>query len=585
MKAALIKSKGCGLVFAGALIVTILAGSGCTSRIAGHNFRASTNAQQIASDAILEISFEDSARYANKFFDVDVVAVFTSPNGVQHRVPGFYYGGDLWRVRFRPDLPGDWTYTYNFTGMDGFSETGGGTFVCLTGNAAGSIREYAGNRFRWVFDNGKPFFPLGLQDCMNVKGGTLGTTTIDGEGRGASGRRISWDEYFSIYAPAGFDLFRISQKNCSYLLFDDLDHYRVPESIATDELLSMAREHGVRVLFGFFGYHAQWTNQNRPLRALRRSINGLLGNSDEGVLTPDATSVIKKEERFVQYCIARWGVYADFWELLNERTAADKWTTYMANYVHTVDPDHKPVSTSWERPELPGIDINAPHWYESENELDSDLRVQQQAVKWKQAGKPVIVGEQGNTGMNWDPLSALRMRIRIWTALFEEISFVFWNTSWSKYGMYGGRYTPGAVANIYLGPEERGYSKVFRDFASNLDADVRVVPVTVNSFRSVRAYALISKHTGAVYLHHFENHTTIAEGVVVNCNFSDLAANKMEGKWIDPATGEVLSRVDGSSQSVFRVPPFKVDIALLLKANPAKQPQPQKAVRDANGAF
>jgi len=63
-------------------------------------------------------------------------------------------------------------------------------------------------------------------------------------------------------------------------------------------------------------------------------------------------------------------------------------------------------------------------------------------------GKPVIVGEQGNAGMNWDPRSAVRMRIRAWTALFREIGLVFWNTSESKAAMFGGHYSPGKGAKI-----------------------------------------------------------------------------------------------------------------------------------------
>lgn len=526
----------------------------------------SSNAHTIPNYEVLELSFQHSGTYRNKFLDVDIAAVFISPGGVQHHVQGFYYGGDLWKVRFRPDAAGNWSYTYTFTGKEGFSKNGEGTFLCLPSQADGPVRRDTRDAFRWVFASGRPFFPVGLQDCVYVHGADLARPQIDGEGRDDSGRRVSWDEYFSIYGAAGFNLFRVSQKNCSYLLMDDLDHYRVEESMATDDLLSMARKHGFRVMFGFFGYHAQWPSANRTLRVLRRKLNGLWGTHEEGLWNPDDGAIIRKEERFLQYCIARWGVYTDFWELLNEREASDKWTTLMANYVHNLDPNQKPISTSWEKPDLPSIDINAPHWYESESELISDLRVQQQAVKWKQAGKPVVVGEQGNTGMNWDPLSAVRMRIRVWTGLFQEISFVFWNTNWSKQGMFGGRYTPGVAANVYLGPEERQYIKVFRDFSSQLDEDVRMAPISVGSLSSVRAYGLVSSNIGAIYLHHAENHTSPADNVEVSFDFSALPRTKLAGEWIDPGTGEVLSRADvPASLAALRVPPFKVDIALLIK--------------------
>jgi hypothetical protein len=190
----------------------------------------------------------------------------------------------------------------------------------------------------------------------------------------------------------------------------------------------------------------------------------------------------------------------DFWELLNERHASDEWASTMADHVRSIDPDRKLISTSWEMPSLSAIDINVPHWSESESELQSDRRVQEVATEWKQAGKPVIVGEQGNTGMNWDPLSGQRMRLRTWTALFQEISVIFWNTSWSKAGMHGGRYSPGKVANIYLGLEERGYIRVLQDFASRLDAGVRMTPVEVSLvsrtfFRRIGANSLSMEET------------------------------------------------------------------------------------------
>ena len=125
------------------------------------------------------------------------------------------------------------------------------------------------------------------------------------------------------------------------------------------------------------------------------------------------------------------------------------------------------------------------------------------------------MGEQGNRGMNWDPRSALRMRIRAWTALFQEVALVFWNTNWSKAGMFRGHDTPDGVANIYLGPEERGDIRVLQQYASRLDAGLHMVPVDVNDGQAVRAYGLSSPHTTGVYLHHFGNHATRASGVRV----------------------------------------------------------------------
>jgi len=557
------------------LAVTILAIgviiASCTDRPVPAQMVAavSRNADSIPRYSILELSFKHNGVYDNRFFDAALEVVFTAPTGTRHRMKGFYYDADVWKVRLRPDEVGTWTYSYVWMDKAGFRYEGTGAFDCTPSDAEGPVRRHPENPYRWVFANGKPYFPIGLQDCIGARGAELANMFIDGGDRRGKNRKISPEEYFSIYGHAGFNLLRFSQKNCSYPLYDNLDSYRPGESMATDELLSLARKHGFRVMFGFFGFHGKWIYGSAPLRILRRGLQKVQGAQEEALWAPDAHEIITKEKRFIEYAVARWGVYVDFWQLLNEREASDEWTTLMAEYVRSVDPDPKPISTSWEKPHLAAIDVNAPHWYESESELQSDLRVQQQAAKWKLAGKTVIVGEQGNTGMNWDPASGLRMRIRTWTALFNEISLIFWNTSWSKAGMHHGRYSPGRTANIYLGPEERGYIRGLQDFSSRLDPGVRIAPVEVSSPDAVRAYGLRSDLVAAVYLHHFTSHTSAVRDLRITLDLPRPAASTRElvGEWIEPSTGKILVRTRVSTgRQTLAVPPFTVDLALLISS-------------------
>ncbi len=509
---------------------------------------------------IEELTVQHNGGYQNKFFDASLDALFVSPAGAQHSIKGFFYGRDLWKVRFRADEVGRWIYTYAFSAKNGFRSTGQGQFEVTSSDAAGPVRQSLENPYRWVFANGRPYFPVGLQDCTPLKDGKLTGGVIDGGSRDQGGRMLSWDQYFLIYGEAGFNLFRFSQMNCSFNLYDDLDHYREAESMATDELLATARRHGFRIMFGFFGFN--WNTQNRYLRYVRRKLRGIFGNAEEAAFSPNDPDTLAKQKRFIDYCIARWGVYVDFWELLNETKATDAGTTVLADYVHAVDPDHKPVGTSWEKPYLKSIDFNGPHWYTSEDERQSDLVVQQEASKWKAAGKPVIVGEHGNTGMNWDPRSAVRMRIRTWTALFQEIGFVFWNTAWSKFGMYHGHYAPGQVANIYLGPEERGYIRALHDFSEQLDATVAMAPIAVQAPVTVRGYGLTSDNVIAAYFVNGANHNATINGAVVDIP----TKGAMTGEWIDPATGRTIAPATlQRGQSRLQAPPFTIDLALILK--------------------
>ena len=74
---------------------------------------------------------------------------------------------------------------------------------------------------------------------------------------------------------------------------------------------------------------------------------------------PLDAATMEKVKRFVKYSVDRWGALVDIWELLNESEPPDEWNEAVSSYLRSIDPYHHPITTSWERPELPGIDINA----------------------------------------------------------------------------------------------------------------------------------------------------------------------------------------------------------------------------------
>jgi len=296
--------------------------------------------------------------------------------------------------------------------------------------------------------------------------------------------------------------------------------------------------------------------------SLREGAYGIFGF--QKVFNDDAQSEenMAKVKRFIKYSVDRWGAYADFWEFLNEQKANDHWYEITIPYLKSMDPYHHPITTSRERPELPGIEINAPHWYQREDELQSDAGTASRAKDWKKHNKPVVVGEEGNhvdtrnrplgVGGVWDDRSALRMRIRNWTALFNEIAFIFWNTSYAR---------DGHNMNIWLGPKEREYVRAMQDFAYRLDKDVRIVPVTVSDPHAVRAYALASQERAGVYLHHFADHTSPARGLKVTVE----APKAAKAYWYSTENAEILGSVNTQKgTNTLEVPQFIVDIALLV---------------------
>jgi hypothetical protein len=136
--------------------------------------------------------------------------------------------------------------------------------------------------------------------------------------------------------------------------------------------------------------------------------------------------------------------------------------------------------------------------------------------------------------------------------------------------------------------------RALQDFASRLDGDVRMVPVTVSAPDQVRAYGLASGTRAGIYLHHFTDHAGPIRSVKVTV---DVPA-KAKGYWYSPENASILGVFDAAAgKGTFQAPPFAVDLALLLtpdgapdidhdgSANDADPDDDNDGVADAQDAF
>jgi len=574
---------------------------------------------------VFELTFRHEGKYENPTWDVAIGVQFTSPSGKKYIVGGFFYGSskpqkpiirkhkdsrgrivetaiwpcepaDLWKARYAPSELGEWKYRCVFRNNRGQSATGGGTFRVVKGRVhqKGWVRVNPKNPYRFIFEDGTPYFPIGFQDGIfdgNHDGSAMDSSAMEGpfrpdpEGRrpkpppgaifarGPSMNPQNWDVHFGRHSRAGFNIWRFSPNNFSIKLFardDDpnastLDNVRWEQAIMIDDMLLMTRKYGIRNFYGIFGY----TNVFN--------------------FHPEDEQGMAKVKRALKYSVDRWGAYVDFWEFLNEQKASDEWYKVMIPYLKSTDPYNKPITTSWERPDIDGIDINAPHWYGNEDELGSDHVTADRAKRNKRFGKPVIYGEQGNyrgredrsaegIGGVWDPGSARRMRVRCWTAFFSEIAFIFWETSYAK---------DGHVRNIWLGPLERQYIHALQDFAYALDTRIKVIEVPLSGPHAdeVRAYGLRSMGRAAVYLHHHRcqecekarragpssrhnwNHD---RGEVRGLKVTVDVPKAARGYWYNPADATIIRAFNASAgRCTFTAPPFNIDLALLITDGPS----------------
>ena len=588
----------------------------------GLDVKATPNTPRLMPYQVFELTFQHGGKVADPTWDVTIDVAFTSPSGKALKVGGFFYGSsqpqkpkitewkdnrgrkrtradwpcdpaDLWKARYAPSELGDWAFAWTFRTRDGGTASGKGTFRVVTGRVAskGWVRINPQNPFGFVFEDGSPFFPVGWQDGVfdgNHNGSAMDAKSMEGPFRldnagtrpkppagamfvrGPSMNPHNGDVYFGRHARAGFNLWRFSPHNFSLPVFDiDTDlkrptpaRIRWEQAQMVDEMLRLTGKYGVRNFYGIFGFAKVFNQQAGDERAMA------------------------KVKALIKYSVDRWGAHVDFWELLNEQKASDGWYKVTIPYLKSIDPYRKPVTTSWERPERDGIDLSAPHWYGRENELTSDQASAGRARSTKRFGKPVVYGEQGNGGGKpelipqgiggvWDPGSARRMRVRLWSAFFHEISFVFWETSYARDGHH---------MNIWLGPEERQYVRALQDFAHRLDPGIKMVPVPLAGpqAREVRAYGLRSEKRAAVYLHHgacaqcakaraagqpvhhhWDHYRGLVEDLRVTLDVPQAAGAR--GYWYDPRTAAILATIDvAQGQQIHTAPPFAIDLALLV---------------------
>jgi len=98
--------------------------------------------------------------YPTPFVDMRVEARFTSPSGRVVAVPGFYDGGETWRVRFNPGEAGRWRWKITSRPhVDALA--GEGTLEVSERACRGYLRATPGQAWGFTWENGEPAFLMG----------------------------------------------------------------------------------------------------------------------------------------------------------------------------------------------------------------------------------------------------------------------------------------------------------------------------------------------------------------------------------------------------------------------------------------
>jgi len=108
---------------------------------------------------MFELTLVNPRTYANPFTEVTLDATVIAPSGRDMRVPGFYDGENVWRLRLMPDETGRWRYEARFS--DG-SRGAVGAFECVPGKIRGPLRVHRKNPLWFEHADGTPFYLRGF---------------------------------------------------------------------------------------------------------------------------------------------------------------------------------------------------------------------------------------------------------------------------------------------------------------------------------------------------------------------------------------------------------------------------------------
>lgn len=117
---------------------------------------------------VAEFAFISEETYSDPFSGSVVSAVFVGPDGTEYTVPGFYDGGNTWRIRFTPTMPGEWRYkTVCINTEDAGLHGKEGKFTAASAEGDnplyvhGGILKVSSNKRYLTYSDGTPFFWLG----------------------------------------------------------------------------------------------------------------------------------------------------------------------------------------------------------------------------------------------------------------------------------------------------------------------------------------------------------------------------------------------------------------------------------------
>ncbi|MEO6873609.1 MAG: DUF4038 domain-containing protein [Opitutaceae bacterium] len=292
------------------------------------------SARATPANTTVERAFTAERGYADPFNEVVLDVIFTDPAGKEFRVPAFWAGGKIWKVRYASPLTGTHRYRtvstpLNDAGLNGL--TGEVTISPYAGKnplyALGPVQVAADKR-HFEHADGTPFFWLGDTWWMGLcsrlswpKG--FKTLTANRVKKGYNVVQIIAGLYPDMYAfdPRGAN-------EAGFPWEEGYSHMRPEYFDAAEKKIAHLIENGITpCIVGAWGYFISWMTEDQ-LKAHWRYLIGRWGASP------------------VIWCTAGeanlpWYLAKNF--PVDDRDMVKGWTRVM-RYLRETDPFHRPVT-------------------------------------------------------------------------------------------------------------------------------------------------------------------------------------------------------------------------------------------------
>ncbi len=524
--------------------------------------------------------------------DIKVDAQFEAPSGSQISVPAFYYrdfdedtGQPVatdhfaWRVRFTPQEVGE--YRYQVTASTGGSsvQSEAGTFIATGSDQRGFVRVDSRNPRYFAFDDGSPYFPVGLNVAWS-NGDTIADYTTWLDALQASG-----GNFIRVWmAPWNMSIEWTDTGLGNY----EKRQFRAYE---LDRVIELAEERGIYIMLTLLN-HGQFNTRTNPewdLNPYNVENGGPCETPECFATNPDA---IRFWEQRLRYILARWGYSPNImaWEWWNEVNWTPlsnpeilaPWIERNTALLDELDPYHHLVTHSGSPAALEGVwsplDFAQDHFYDR----DDFSRTFANAIEeWSVAypDKPFLVGEFGRNGgaLSYDT-QGVELHLGIWSAPMNGAAGTAMSWWWDTYihpnNLWNQLYT--GITAFFENEDLAAcqWSKPNTDFVERTTARVFGLQAEDTALLWVVNRDYSTQYLEKTYLKNLrdkvENPTVIAfpevEGAVLLV--SDLPVGAYQVEIWDTVAGTILqSEMIDSADGVLTIPlpTFSSDLAIKVK--------------------